>query len=108
MDRLLGSLFLFAGSYAPRGAKLCNGELQTIAQNPALFSILGTMYGGNGTTTFALPDLTERAPIHSTSGVGTATDPVRPDRGSRDDVSLPGSLYMSWCIVVDGTYPSRS
>lgn len=51
-------------SFAPRGWALCNGQLLPINQNQALFSILGTTYGGNGQTTFALPDLRGRVPIH--------------------------------------------
>jgi microcystin-dependent protein len=64
----LGGIFMFAGNFAPRGYQLCAGQILSISQNTALFSILGTTYGGNGTTTFALPDLRSRAPI----GVGNA------------------------------------
>lgn len=70
MDPILGSIFLFAGTFAPRGWALCNGQLLSIAQNQALFSILGTTYGGNGVTTFALPDLRGRAPVHQGTGPG--------------------------------------
>jgi microcystin-dependent protein len=59
----LGQIILFAGSFAPRNWALCNGQILSIAQNTALFSILGTTYGGDGQTTFALPDLRGRAPI---------------------------------------------
>ena len=61
---------MFGGSFAPRGWQFCNGQLLAIAQNSALFSILGTTYGGNGQTTFGLPDLRSRFPIHS--GMGQA------------------------------------
>ena len=63
MDPILGQVILFAGNFAPRGWALCNGQLLQISQNSALFSLLGTMYGGNGQTTFGLPDLNGRAPI---------------------------------------------
>lgn len=66
----LGVIFLFAGNFAPRGFQLCQGQLLSIAQNTALFSILGTTYGGNGQTTFALPDLRGRAPIGAGQGPG--------------------------------------
>jgi microcystin-dependent protein len=66
----IGSIALFAGNFAPRGYALCAGQLLPIAQNTALFSILGTYYGGNGTTTFALPDLRGRAPIGTGNGPG--------------------------------------
>jgi microcystin-dependent protein len=63
MDDYLGMIKLFAGSFAPKNWALCNGQLLNIVQNSALFSILGTTYGGNGTTTFALPDLRGRTPV---------------------------------------------
>lgn len=69
-DPLLGEIMLFAGNFAPRGWALCNGQLLAISQNQALFSILGTTYGGDGRTTFALPDLRGRLPMHAGSGPG--------------------------------------
>jgi len=60
MDPLLAEIRMFAGTFAPRGWALCHGQMLSIAQNTALFSILGTTYGGNGQTTFALPDLRGR------------------------------------------------
>ena len=61
---------MFAGNFAPRNWAFCNGQLLSIAQNTALFSILGTTYGGDGRTTFALPDLRGRVPIHPGQGPG--------------------------------------
>jgi microcystin-dependent protein len=69
-EPFLGEIYMFAGNFAPRGYALCDGQLLPIAQNTALFSILGTTYGGNGQTTFALPDLRGRAPIHPGTGPG--------------------------------------
>ena len=66
---ILGEIRLFAGNFAPRGYALCNGQLLSISQNTALFSLLGTTYGGNGTTNFALPNLQGRVPIHMGTGV---------------------------------------
>ena len=60
MDAALGEIALFAGNFAPAGWALCNGQLLPISTNSALFSILGTAFGGNGITTFALPDLRGR------------------------------------------------
>lgn len=60
----LGELTFTAFDFAPKGFALCNGALLPINQNQALFSLLGTMYGGDGRTTFALPDLRGRVPIH--------------------------------------------
>lgn len=73
-DPYLGQVQAFAIGYAPRGWAECNGQVLPINQNQALFSILGTTYGGNGQTTFALPDLRGRVPIHvsTTIPLGTA------------------------------------
>jgi microcystin-dependent protein len=67
---LLGTIFLFAGNFAPRGYMLCQGQLLSISQYSALFAILGTTYGGNGTTTFGLPDLRGRAAVCEGTGPG--------------------------------------
>ena len=69
-DAMIGEIKMFAGNFAPRGWALCNGQTLQISQNSALFSILGTTYGGDGRTTFTLPDLRGRVPIHSGSGTG--------------------------------------
>lgn len=63
----MGELRLMSFNFAPQGWAQCNGQFLPINQNQALFSLLGTMYGGNGQTTFALPDLRGRAPIHNGS-----------------------------------------
>lgn len=72
-DQFLGEIRMFAGNFAPKGWAFCNGQLLPIAQNTALFSLLGTTYGGNGTTNFALPDLKDRAPMHYGQGPGLQT-----------------------------------
>jgi microcystin-dependent protein len=69
----LGGIFMFAGNFAPRGYALCQGQILAISQNTALFSILGTTYGGNGQTTFALPDLRGRAPVGQGQGPGLSS-----------------------------------
>lgn len=70
MDPYLGEIRMFAGNFAPQGWAFCNGSLQSIAQNTALFSLLGTTFGGDGEVTFALPDLRGRLPIHYGTGPG--------------------------------------
>lgn len=70
MEPLLGMIVMFAGNFAPRGWAFCDGQLLPIAQYTALFSILGTTYGGDGRTTFALPDLRGRVPMHAGNGPG--------------------------------------
>lgn len=67
---ILGCIYMFAGNFAIRGYQMCNGQILPISQYTALFSILGTTYGGNGQTTFALPDLRGRAPVHQGAGLG--------------------------------------
>ena len=69
-DQMLGEIKLFAGNFAPRGWAFCQGQLLPISQNAALFSILGTTYGGDGRTTFALPDLRGRVPVGTGQGLG--------------------------------------
>ncbi|NRD59621.1 phage tail protein, partial [Corallococcus exiguus] len=66
----IGQIIMFGGDFAPKGWLLCDGTLLSIAQNQALFAILGTTYGGNGTTTFALPDLRGRFPMQPGQGPG--------------------------------------
>ena len=70
MDPFIGQIILVAGNFAPGGWAQCNGQLLSIAQNSALFSILGTTYGGDGVTTFGLPDLRGRVPVHPGQGQG--------------------------------------
>lgn len=70
MEPYIGEIKMFGGNFAPRGWALCNGQLLSIAQNTALFSILGVTYGGNGQTTFALPNLMGRVPMHWGQGAG--------------------------------------
>lgn len=69
-DAFLGEVRIFAGSFAPRGWAFCDGTLLPVSQNQALYSLLGTAYGGDGRTTFALPNLKGRAIIGSGTGAG--------------------------------------
>jgi len=78
----IGDIYIFAGDFAPRGWAFCDGQLLAISQNQALFSILGTTYGGNGQTTFALPDLRGRAPMHFGQGPGLSNRTLGERAGS--------------------------
>lgn len=69
-EPFIAEIRLFAGNFAPTGWAFCLGQLLPISQNTALFSLLGTYYGGDGRTTFALPDLQDRVPIHHGQGPG--------------------------------------
>lgn len=66
----IGQIEMFGGTFAPRDWALCNGQLLAIAQHQSLFSILGTIYGGDGRQTFGLPDLRGRVPVHAGTGPG--------------------------------------
>jgi len=69
-EPFVAEIRIFAGNFAPRGWAFCNGQLLPISQNTALFSLIGTTYGGDGRTTTALPDLQGRAPMHPGRGPG--------------------------------------
>lgn len=87
MDEFIGTIKAFGFNFAPRGWALCQGQLLPIAQNTALFSLLGTTYGGNGTTTFALPDLRGRMPIGQGQGPGLSNY-VMGQMGGTENTSL--------------------
>lgn len=88
----IGGVFLFAGSFAPRGFALCQGQLMSIAQNTALFSILGTTYGGDGQQTFGLPDLRGRAPVGAGQGPGLNDVQLGEIAGNENVTILTGNL----------------
>jgi microcystin-dependent protein len=69
-EPFIAEIRIFAGNFAPRSWAVCNGQLLPVAQNTALFSLVGTTYGGDGRTTFGLPDLQGRAPMHPGRGPG--------------------------------------
>lgn len=87
MDPFIGEVILFGGNFAPRGWALCDGQLLPISQYSALFSILGTTYGGDGRTTFALPDLRGRSAIHQGNGPGLS-DYRLGQKGGVEEVTL--------------------
>ena len=86
-DPFIGELMLFGGNFCPRGWADANGQLLPISVNTALFSLLGTLYGGDGRTTFALPDLRGRVPLHEGQGPGLS-DYVQGQTGGSESVSL--------------------
>ena len=87
MDPFIGEIRMFAGNYAPKDWAFCNGQILPITQNTALFSLLGTVYGGNGTTTFALPNLQDRFPMNSGQGPGL-TDRTLGEASGASNVTL--------------------
>lgn len=86
-DPFLGEIRIFAGNFAPRGWALCDGQLLAISQYDALFSLFGTIYGGDGRTTFGLPDLRGRLPVHMGQGPGLSSRPIG-QKGGAEQVSL--------------------
>ncbi len=92
MEEYLGMIKIFAGNFAPRGWLMCNGQILSIAQNTALFSLLGTTYGGDGVTTFALPNFQSRAPIAMGQGPGLSYRVQGEVSGSENNTLLISNL----------------
>lgn len=90
----LGEIAMFGGNFAPRGWAFCDGQLLPISSYTALFSILGTTYGGDGRTTFALPDLRGRAPLHQGNGSGLTPKSLG-ERGGEEMVSISAANLPS-------------
>lgn len=89
-EPFIGQIIMFAGNFAIQNYAQCDGQLLSIAQNTALFSILGTTYGGNGQTTFGLPNLRGRVPVHYGSGPGLSSYSLG-EMGGQEDVTLVSS-----------------
>ena len=92
MEPFIGQIMMFGGNFAPRGWMFCEGQLLSISQNTALFSILGTTYGGDGRTTFALPDLRGRTPIGTGHGPGLSLRSLGEKSGSETTTLLVSNL----------------
>lgn len=106
-DPFLGEIRIFAGSYAPANWAFCNGQILPISQYTALFSLLGTQYGGNGTTTFALPNLQGSVPIGQGAGDGLTPRSVGDTGGSAsvllDMTEIPAHTHTPMGYATDGT-----
>jgi microcystin-dependent protein len=87
MEPFIAQIMLFGGNFAPRGWAFCDGQILPISSNSALFSIIGAVYGGDGRTTFALPDLRGRVPMHAGSGPGLTPRQIG-QRVGVEDVAL--------------------
>lgn len=129
-EPFLGQVTIFAGNFAPRGWAFCEGQLLPISQNTALFSILGTTYGGDGRTTFALPDLRGRAVMHPRQGPGLSNYRLGQKGGNETGTLIPGRAgsfmvsgntgrsqsisnmqpyqTLNYIIALQGVFPSRS
>ncbi len=124
MDPYLAEIRMFGGNFAPRGWALCNGQILSIAQNTALFSLLGTTYGGDGRVTFGLPDLQGRLPMHPGQGPGLTPRnlgeiggsenvtlllneiPSHPHqaRASNEDANSASPLNSTWSLASEQLY----
>lgn len=110
MDEYMGTIKIFAGNFVPKDWMACEGQILPISQWNALFSLLGTTYGGNGQTTFALPDLRCGIPVGINS-MGNLGFPLKA-LGEVGSSSVHGSfqlrtLGIMYIICVRGIYPSR-
>ena len=101
----VGEIRMFAGNFAPAGWMFCDGQLLPISENETLFQLIGTTYGGDGESTFALPDLRGRIPIHQGNGFVLARDRRR--RGGHPDASTR-SRRTATRAGLDGDRPTRS
>jgi microcystin-dependent protein len=134
-DYYIGEVRLVAFNYAPQGWALCNGQILQISQNQALYALLGNTYGGDGRSTFALPDLRGRLPIHTGQGQslppfqwgqksGLASPLAYPVPGKADSTgrgpafytstpaaispnNYPPTLGMNYIIALNGLWPPR-
>lgn len=91
-DPYLGEIKMFGGNFAPRNWAFCDGQLLAIAQNQSLFSLLGTIYGGDGRTSFALPDLRGRIPINPGQGPGLSNRSIGSKFGGEQDTLLTNEI----------------
>ena len=89
-DPFVAEIRMFGFNFAPSGWALCDGQLMPISQNTALFSLLGTTYGGDGRSTFALPDLQDRSPMHPGQGPGLSLRDLG-ETGGSETVSAGGT-----------------
>lgn len=98
----VGEIKMFGGNFAPRAYALCDGQLMVISTNSALFSLLGTIYGGDGRTTFALPDLRGRVPVHQGHGPGLSERRIG-SKGGQERVTLTTNQLPSHEHVFSGS-----
>ncbi|MEK5232998.1 tail fiber protein [Lysinibacillus sp. FSL K6-0232] len=111
MEPYVGEIRMFAGNYAPEGWALCNGQIMSIAENELLYSLIGTTYGGNGQTTFALPNFQSRVVVHQGQNPTTSTNFVMGQAGGVETVTvtsaqLPAHTHQVTASSLDGTTPS--
>jgi len=98
----VGEIRIFAGNFPPSGWALCNGQLLSIAENEVLFILIGTTYGGDGESTFAVPDLRGRAPVHQGTGPGLSNVVLGQQFGA-EQVTLTANQIPAHTHLVSAT-----
>jgi microcystin-dependent protein len=101
-EPFVAEIRMFAGNFSPRGWAFCDGQLIAVSQNDALFSLLGTIYGGDGRTTFGLPDMRGRTPVHPGTGAGLPTIRLG-QKGGVSSVQVTTDINTTRGIVVNKT-----
>ena len=116
-EGFIGEIRLFAGNFAPRGWAFCDGQILKISDNAALYSIIGTTYGGDGRTSFALPDLRGRVPLHEGQGPRLSNhnlgqiggvEKTKVNLGKSNSIEGRPYITLNYIICLNGLYPSRS
>jgi microcystin-dependent protein len=102
-DPYLGQITMFGGNYAPRGYSFCNGQTLSIQQNTALFSLLGTYYGGNGISTFQLPNLQSTLPLCMGQGPGLSYYTIGETAGSQNVTLLSNQIPTHTHLMMAST-----
>ena len=106
-DPFVAEIRIFPFNFAPKGWAFCNGQLLPLSQNTALFSLLGTTYGGNGKSNFALPDLEGRAPMHPGQGPGLSLHDLGETGGSETVTLLESEIPAHAHTVLANTTPAN-
>lgn len=91
-DPFIAEIRIFTGNYAPEGWAFCNGQIMSISGNQSLYSLIGTRYGGDGVTTFALPNLQGRVPLHVGQGSGLTNRTLGERAGEVSDTIMPSTM----------------
>lgn len=110
----VGEIRMFAGNFAPRSWALCDGQLISISQNDALFSLLGTTYGGDGRSTFGLPDMRGRIPLHQGNGPGLSDRRIGSKSGTETETLTANHLpshnhaFNGSSNTADAGYPAAA
>lgn len=111
-EPFIAEIRIFAGNFAPRGWAFCDGQLLPVAQNTALFSLIGTTYGGDGRTTTALPDLQGRAPMHPGRGPGLTARRLGQKLGvetvTLNETQMPAHTHAARALAGASTTPTPS